>query len=64
MAYLAASALCIAAIACLAAQRSARLGNTLGLIGVGAGLVATLGALQVRAALRCAALRCTSGHGV
>ncbi|KAI7844259.1 hypothetical protein COHA_002057 [Chlorella ohadii] len=47
--YLAASGLCIGAIACLANQKTARLGNTLGLIGVGTGLVATLGALQVAA---------------
>ena len=80
--YLAASGLCIGAIACLAGQKTARLGawqprggragcrfgpapppstahctpptahtrptgNTLGLIGVGTGLVATLGALSV-----------------
>ncbi|PSC75818.1 NAD(P) transhydrogenase, mitochondrial [Micractinium conductrix] len=44
-AYLASSVLCIGAIACLANQRTARLGNTLGLIGVGGGLGATLGAL-------------------
>ncbi|PRW58793.1 NAD(P) mitochondrial isoform A [Chlorella sorokiniana] len=47
--YLAASGLCIGAIACLANQKTARLGNTLGLIGVGTGLVATLGALNVAA---------------
>lgn len=45
--YLAAAGLCIGAIACLAGQRTARLGNTLGLMGVGTGLVATLGSLSV-----------------
>ena len=44
-AYLAASGLCIGSIACLAQQSTARLGNTLGLVGVGTGLAATLGAL-------------------
>ncbi len=48
-AYLASSGLCIAAIACLAAQRTAPLGNALGLAGVGAGLAATLGGLDVDA---------------
>ena len=42
-AYLAASGLCIAAIGCLSNQSSARVGNALGLIGVGTGLAATLG---------------------
>ena len=46
-AYLAASGLCIGSIACLAQQRTARLGNTLGLLGVGTGLAATLGGLAV-----------------
>ena len=44
-AYLAASGLCIGSIACLSNQKSARLGNTLGLIGVGTGLAATLGSV-------------------
>ncbi|GBF90340.1 hypothetical protein Rsub_02446 [Raphidocelis subcapitata] len=44
--YLVSSALCIAAIACLSKQESARTGNALGLIGVSGGIVATLGAMQ------------------
>lgn len=44
--YLVSSALCIAAIACLSKQESARTGNALGLIGVSGGIVATLGSLQ------------------
>lgn len=44
--YLAASGLCIAAIACLSNQSSARVGNSLGLIGVGTGLAATFGAMD------------------
>lgn len=41
-AYLASSAMCIAAIACLANQSSARMGNALGAVGVGTGLATTL----------------------
>jgi H+-translocating NAD(P) transhydrogenase len=44
-AYLAAAGLCIGSIACLAQQKTARLGNTLGLMGVGTGLAATLGGI-------------------
>lgn len=43
--YLASSALCIAAIACLSNQSSARTGNALGLVGVSSGVAATLGSL-------------------
>jgi NAD(P) transhydrogenase len=45
--YLVSSALCIAAIACLSKQESARTGNALGLVGVSGGIVATLGNLNV-----------------
>jgi len=45
--YLVSSALCIAAIACLSKQESARTGNALGLLGVSGGVVATLGNLNV-----------------
>ena len=41
-AYLASSAMCIAAIGCLANQSSARMGNALGAVGVGTGLATTL----------------------
>eukprot|EP00775_Hariotina_reticulata_P007046 gene7046-7260_t len=44
--YLVSSALCIAAIACLSKQESARTGNALGLIGVSGGIAATLGGLN------------------
>jgi NAD(P) transhydrogenase len=44
--YLVSSALCIAAIACLSKQESARTGNALGLIGVSGGIIATLGGLN------------------
>jgi len=45
MAYLGAGLACIGAIQGLANQKTARLGNALGIIGVSTGLVATLGAL-------------------
>ena len=45
--YLVSSALCIAAIACLSKQESARTGNALGLLGVSGGVFATLGNLNV-----------------
>lgn len=44
--YLVSSAMCIAAIACLSQQSSARTGNALGLVGVSGGIVATLGGMQ------------------
>ena len=51
MAYLASSGLCIGAIACLSNQKTARTGNALGLMGVGGGIAATLGAIGGDAAL-------------
>eukprot|EP00798_Chlamydomonas_sp_ICE-L_P027667 gene27668-7308_t len=45
-AYLAATIACISSIGCLANQKTASLGNTLGMLGVGSGIVATLGALH------------------
>ncbi len=42
MAYLAASTACIGSIACLAQQKTARLGNALGMMGVTSGVAATL----------------------
>ncbi|EFN59205.1 hypothetical protein CHLNCDRAFT_138139 [Chlorella variabilis] len=46
LSYLGSGGLCIAAIACLSNQKTARLGNALGLLGVGTGLAATLGAVS------------------
>jgi H+-translocating NAD(P) transhydrogenase len=45
MTYLASAVACIAAIGCLAQQKTARTGNALGLIGVTGGLAATAGIL-------------------
>ncbi|XP_043220707.1 NAD(P) transhydrogenase, mitochondrial-like [Amphibalanus amphitrite] len=46
MAYLAASLCCVGALGGLSTQKTARLGNTLGMIGVSGGIAATLGILQ------------------
>lgn len=43
MTYLAASACCIGAIACLSQQSTARVGNALGMVGVTSGIAATMG---------------------
>lgn len=51
MTYLASSGLCIGAIACLANQTTARLGNALGIMGVAGGIGATLGLINGDAAL-------------
>lgn len=45
IAYLAASLCCVGALAGLSSQKTARLGNTLGMIGVTGGIAATLGIL-------------------
>lgn len=49
-AYLASSVLCVAAIACLSRQDTARLGNALGIAGVAGGVAAAAGALDADAA--------------
>ena len=51
MTYLASSGLCIGAIACLANQKTARVGNALGLMGVSGGIAATLGLVPADPAL-------------
>lgn len=45
MAYLASSLCCVGALAGLSSQKTSRLGNTLGIIGVSGGIVSTLGYL-------------------
>ena len=50
MAGLAASALCIGAIGGLSSQTTARVGNTAGMLGVGTGILATLGSSGADAA--------------
>ncbi|SPQ97116.1 unnamed protein product (mitochondrion) [Plasmodiophora brassicae] len=46
MGFLTSSLLCIASLSCLSSQSTARVGNTLGMLGVGAGLATTVGALH------------------
>merc|ERR1712172_102686 len=46
MAYLASSLCCVGALAGLSGQKTARLGNALGMIGVSSGVVTTIGALM------------------
>ena len=46
MAYLAASLCCVGALTGLSSQKTSRLGNSLGMIGVSTGIGATLGIVQ------------------
>ena len=46
MMYLGSGLCCVGALAGLSAQRTSRLGNTLGMMGVAGGIAATLGALK------------------
>lgn len=46
MMYLGSGLCCVGALAGLSAQRTSRLGNALGMIGVAGGIAATLGALK------------------
>lgn len=50
-AYLASSGMCIAAIACLSNQATARTGNALGLIGVSGGIASALGSMHATPAV-------------
>lgn len=47
MAYLGASLCCVGALAGLASQKTSRLGNALGMIGVSSGLVSTFGLMNI-----------------
>jgi NAD(P) transhydrogenase len=51
MAYLASSVFCILSLGGLSSQATSRVGNALGILGVGTGIVATLGILHVPAAV-------------
>lgn len=46
MMYLGSGMCCVGALAGLSAQRTSRLGNTLGMMGVAGGIAATLGGLK------------------
>ncbi|KAF8566560.1 hypothetical protein P879_04253 [Paragonimus westermani] len=62
--YLAASLCCIAAITALSSQKTCRIGNTLGMIGVFSGLAATVGMLQPSPELLTQMAACLTGGAV
>eukprot|EP01116_Phalansterium_solitarium_P003261 TRINITY_DN1402_c0_g2_i2.p1 TRINITY_DN1402_c0_g2~~TRINITY_DN1402_c0_g2_i2.p1 ORF type:complete len:742 (+),score=247.76 TRINITY_DN1402_c0_g2_i2:312-2537(+) len=63
MAMLGSSVLCIGAVAGLSSQKTARLGNALGIIGVGSALVTTVGSLPVADALLYGQMAAVLGSG-
>ena len=56
MGFLASSVCCIAAICGLAAQPSARIGNVLGMTGVGGGIITTIASMNFTSAVMSQAL--------
>ncbi|XP_023224456.1 NAD(P) transhydrogenase, mitochondrial-like [Centruroides sculpturatus] len=63
MAYLGASLCCVGALAGLASQKTSRLGNALGMVGVSGGLAATLGIMDISPALAAQISACMLGGG-
>ncbi|XP_037078898.1 NAD(P) transhydrogenase, mitochondrial-like [Pollicipes pollicipes] len=63
MAYLAASLCCVGALGGLSNQSTARIGNTLGMIGVSGGIAATLGILQPSLPVLAQMAACGAGGG-
>ncbi|KAF7488687.1 hypothetical protein SSS_04253 [Sarcoptes scabiei] len=64
MAYLGASLCCVGALAGLSSQKTARLGNALGIIGVSGGLAATLGLMNLTPELSAQIVACMAGGGL
>lgn len=64
MAYLGASLCCVGALAGLSSQKTARLGNALGMIGVTGGLAATLGPMNLTPELLTQITACMTGGGL
>lgn len=64
MAYLGASLCCVGALAGLSSQKTARLGNALGMIGVSGGLAATLGPMALTPELMTQIGGCMAGGGL
>jgi len=62
-AYLAASLCCVGALAGLSSQKTSRLGNNLGMIGVAGGIAATLGQMAPSAEVLAQMAACTIGGG-
>ncbi|CAG2121974.1 unnamed protein product, partial [Medioppia subpectinata] len=63
MTYLGASLCCVGALAGLSSQKTSRLGNTLGMIGVSSGIVATLGLMDITPELAIQIAACMTGGG-
>lgn len=63
MAYLGSSLCCVGALAGLSSQKSSRLGNNLGIIGVTSGIVATLGTMNIPPELAIQIAGCMGGGG-
>lgn len=64
MAYLGSSLCCVGALAGLSSQKTARLGNALGMIGVSGGLAATLGPMSLSPELLMQIGGCMTGGGL
>nr|XP_042900894.1 NAD(P) transhydrogenase, mitochondrial [Parasteatoda tepidariorum] len=63
MAYLGSSLCCVGALAGLASQKTSRLGNALGMVGVSTGLAATLGVMNVPPEFAIQIAACMGGGG-
>ncbi|CAL1293735.1 unnamed protein product [Larinioides sclopetarius] len=63
MAYLGSSLCCVGALAGLASQKTSRLGNALGMVGVSSGLVSTLGVMDIPPELAIQIAGCMTGGG-
>ncbi|XP_064488685.1 NAD(P) transhydrogenase, mitochondrial-like [Ornithodoros turicata] len=61
MAYLGASLCCVGALAGLSSQKTSRLGNALGMIGVSGGIAATLGSMNMSPELAMQVAACMGG---
>lgn len=61
MTYLGASLCCVGALAGLSSQKTSRLGNALGMIGVSGGIAATLGSMNMSPELAMQVAACMSG---
>jgi len=64
MTYLAASLCCVGALTGLSSQKTSRLGNALGIIGVSSGIVATLGIIQPTAEVFTQMAACMGAGGL
>lgn len=63
MMYLGSSLCCVGALAGLSSQKTSRLGNALGMIGVSSGIAATLGSLDLSPELAVQVAACMGGGG-